>query len=309
MDRRGARGRYRAAIVDQPIIDAHHHLWRLADVPWLSGPQVPRIFGDYGPLRRDYGAEEFLTECRAAGVVQSVFIQINVAPGAEVEEVGWAQSVADGHGFPHGIVGYADLASPSLAAVLDGQAAHGNLRGIRQQMHWHEKPLYRFATSPTLMRDPAWRAGLAELGRRGLSFDLQVFPGQMADAAELARAYPAQTFVLQHAGMLEDRSTAGWKTWRQGMRQLAACPNIVCKLSGLGTFEHVCSVVLWRPVVLETLELFGPERCLFGSNWPIETLWTSYAEIVATMRECLAGLTHDERAAVLHDNAQRVYRL
>lgn len=296
-------------MTDQPIIDAHHHIWRLDAVPWLKGPQVPRIFGDYGPLRRDHLIGEYLRNCQAQGVVESVFIQINVAPGAEAEEVEWAQSVADAHGFPHGIVGYADLAAPDLGAVLDRQAACASLRGIRQQLHWHEKPLYRFAASPDLMKDTAWLKGMAELGRRGLSFDLQVFTSQMADAAELARAHPETTFILQHAGMLEDRTPEGWQAWRQGMRQLAACGNIVSKLSGLGTFEHACSVELWRPVILETLEIFSPSRCLFGSNWPIETLWTDYAAIIATTRECLLGLTREERAAVLHDNALRVYRL
>jgi predicted TIM-barrel fold metal-dependent hydrolase len=296
-------------MTDQPIVDAHHHIWKLDAVPWLKGPQVPRIFGDYGPLRRDHLVGEYLGNCRAQGVERSVFIQINVAPGAEAEEVAWAQSVADTHGFPHGIVGYADLAAPGLADVLDRQGACANLRGIRQQLHWHENPLYRFATTATLMKDPAWLAGLAELDRRRLSFDLQVFTSQMADAAELARAFPETLFILQHAGMLEDRSPEGWQAWRAGMRQLAACPNVVSKLSGLGTFEHACSVELWRPVVLETLEIFGVARCLFGSNWPIETLWTDYAAIVGTMRECLIGLTREERAAVLHDNALRVYRL
>jgi predicted TIM-barrel fold metal-dependent hydrolase len=294
---------------DQPIVDAHHHVWRLDAVPWLKGPQVPRIFGDYGPLRRDYLIGEYLRNCQAQGVVKSVFIQINVAPDAEVEEVAWAQAIADEHGFPHGIVGYANLAAPNIGEVLDRQGACANLRGIRQQLHWHENPLYRFASSPMLMKDLAWLAGLAELGHRGLSFDLQVFTSQMADAAELARAHPDITFILQHAGMLEDRSPEGWEAWRKGMRQLAACPNIVSKLSGLGTFEHVCSVELWKPVILETLEIFSPARCLFGSNWPIEALWTDYAAIVGTTRECLVGLTREERAAVLHDNAARVYRL
>jgi predicted TIM-barrel fold metal-dependent hydrolase len=296
-------------MTDQPIVDAHHHIWRLDAVPWLKGPEVPRIFGDYGPLRRDYRIEEYLANCRAEGVVRSVFIQINVAQDAEVEEVAWAQSVADRHGFPHGIVGYADLAAPNLREVLDRQGACANLRGIRQQLHWHEKPLYRFAQSPTLMKDPAWLAGFAELDRRKLSFDLQVFTSQMADAAELARAFPQTLFILQHAGMLEDRSPEGWQAWRTGMRQLAACPNVVSKLSGLGTFEHVCSVELWKPVVLETLDIFGVTRCLFGSNWPIETLWTDYAALIDTIRQCLVGLTKEERAAVLHDNALSVYRL
>lgn len=147
------------------------------------------------------------------------------------------------------------------------------------------------------------------MDRRKLSFDLQVFTSQMADAAELARAFPQTLFILQHAGMLKDRSPEGWQAWRTGMRQLAACPNVVSKLSGLGTFEHVCSVELWKPVVLETLDIFGATRCVFGSNWPIETLWTDYAAIIDTMRHCLVGLTKEERAAVLHDNALSVYRL
>jgi predicted TIM-barrel fold metal-dependent hydrolase len=93
------------------------------------------------------------------------------------------------------------------------------------------------------------------------------------------------------------------------MRLLAAEPNVNVKLSGLGTFVRACSVELWKPVVEETLEIFGAKRCVFGSNFPIEKLWTSYARLVDVMKECLGGLSGTERRAVLHDNALRVYRL
>jgi predicted TIM-barrel fold metal-dependent hydrolase len=292
-----------------PIIDAHHHIWRLAETPWLNGPPVPRIFGDYAPLRRDYFMDELAAEFRAHGVTRSVYVQINVAPAREVEEVEWVQSVADRHGYPHGIVGYADLASPQVGAVLDRQMACANLRGIRQQLHWHPQPLYCFASRPDLMNDRAFRAGIAELGRRGLLFELQVFASQMADAARLARDHPGVAFVLLHAGMLEDRTPEGWTRWRAGMRALAACPNVSVKLSGLGTFARECSVELWKPVVEETLALFGAGRCLFGSNYPIEKLWTSYGRIIEVMHECTAALTAPERRAVFHDTAARVYRL
>ncbi len=293
----------------EPIVDAHHHIWRLADLPWLAGPPVPRIFGDYQALRRDYLVEEYVAAVRPEGVVKSVYVQVNVAPGAETDEVAWVQSVADRAGFPHAIVGYADLAAPDLAAALDRHQAHTNFRGVRQQIHWHDKPLYRFAPRPDVMRDPAWRRGMKELERRGLSFELQVFASQMADAASLARDFPGVTFVLQHAGMLEDRSAAGWAAWRGGMTQLAACPNIVAKLSGLGTFEHACTTALWRPVIEETIATFGAARCLFGSNFPIESLWTRYADIVAVTTECLSRCSAAERRAILHDNAVRIYRL
>jgi predicted TIM-barrel fold metal-dependent hydrolase len=293
----------------EPIIDAHHHIWRVKEVPWLAGPQVPRIFGDYGALRRDYLIDEFMGEIAPHSVVKSVYIQINVAPGREASEVEWVQSVAAAHRFPHGIVGYADLAAPDIAQTLDREMACGNLRGIRQQLHWHEKPLYRFAARADLMNDPAWQAGLRELEQRGLVFELQVFAGQMTDAAKLAINFPGVTFVLLHAGMLEDRTQEGWALWRAGMRKLAACPNVYVKLSGLGTFEHACSVALWQPVVKETLAMFGAGRCLYGSNYPIEKLWTTYERIIAVMQECTSGLNTHDRRAVFHDNAQRIYRL
>jgi len=291
------------------IVDAHHHIWRLADLPWLSGPTVPRIFGEYGAIRRDYPIEEYLSETRGAGVVKSVYVQTNWPTERAVDEVAWVQSVADHHGFPHAIVGFADLADPDVESTLDKMSAFRGLRGVRQQLHWHTNPLYRFAARPDLMNDPAWRRGLDAVGRRRLVFELQIFAGQMADSVRLARDFPDITFVLMHAGMLEDRTGVGWARWREGMRALAGCPNVVVKISGLGTFEHRCAVDLWRPVIEETLALFGAGRCMFGSNVPVEKLWATYAEVVAVVQESLAGLRADERRAVWHDTAARVYRL
>src|SRR5688500_36965 len=149
-----------------PIIDAHHHIWRAARVPWLSGPMQPRIFGDYEAIRRDYGIEEYMGDATPHGVVKSVYIQVNVAPGDEVEEVAWVQETGAEHGFPHAIVGYVDLRSPDAAGTLDRERAHARLRGVRQQLHWHENPVYRFASQPNVVDDPAFRAGLRALAMR-----------------------------------------------------------------------------------------------------------------------------------------------
>ena len=293
----------------EPVIDAHHHIWRLAETPWLQGPPVPRIFGAYEPLRRDYTIAEFMADAVPCGVVKSVFVQVNVAPGREVEEVAWVQSAADRHGFPHAVTGFADLAAPDVGDVLDRQMAAANLRAVRQQIHWHERAQYRFAPRPDVMNDPDWRRGLREVERRGLMFELQVFASQMTDARALARDFPGVTFVLTHAGMLEDRSEAGWAAWRRGMAGLAGCPNVVAKISGLGTFDRACREERWRPVIAATLDLFGAGRCLFGSNFPIEKLWTDYATLIGTVRRCLADLPPADRRAVLHDTAQRLYGL
>jgi predicted TIM-barrel fold metal-dependent hydrolase len=293
----------------EPIIDAHHHLWRLAHTPWLNGPLEPRIFGDYSALRRDYLAPEFVPTVQACGVEKSVYVQVNVAPGAEIDEVRWVQSVADRHGFPHGIIGYADLASPSLARTLAKHSDCANFRGVRQQLHWHPNSLYRFAARPDIMYDKAWRRGLSQVGERKLVFELQVFSAQMADAARLAADFPQVTFVLLHAGMPEDASEQGRDSWRAGMRGLAERANVQVKLSGLGTFCRRCSLPLWQPVVAETVAMFGAERCMFGSNFPIESLWTTYGEIVKVMRDCIAQYPTTQRHAILFENAKRVYRL
>jgi predicted TIM-barrel fold metal-dependent hydrolase len=292
--------------MDEPIIDAHHHVWRLDATPWLQGPLVPRIFGEYDAIRRDYLIDDFRADSAPCGVVASVHVQANVAPGGELAEVAWVAGLANG---PAGITAFADLAAPGLAALLDAQMAAGPVRAIRQQLHWHERPEYRFATRPDVFDDPAWRAGVAALAPRGLAFELQVFPGQMIPAAALLDAFPETRFILLHAGMLEDRSPAGWAEWRAGMAALAARPNCLVKLSGLGTFLRRCDAALWRPVVEETLALFGPARALFGSNFPIEMLWTRYAALVDAMRECLRYLAPHERRAILYENAARIYTL
>jgi predicted TIM-barrel fold metal-dependent hydrolase len=291
------------------IVDAHHHIWRQADLPWLQGPMVPRIFGPYELIRRDYPIEEFLADIAGSGVQKSVYVQTNWAKAQAVEEVAWVQGIADRHGWPHGIVGYADLISDDASETMRHQSIHPLMRGIRMQLHWHENEMYRFAASPDLMNDARLRKNIRVLADHGWSFDLQVFTSQMADAARLAADNRDIVFVLQHAGMLEDLSPAGRRVWREGMRRLAGEENVVSKLSGLGTFIHRNDAAHVADVVAETIAIFGPERCLFGSNFPIEKLWTNYADLVAAHRAALTPYPDEVQRAVLRDTAIRIYRL
>jgi predicted TIM-barrel fold metal-dependent hydrolase len=292
-----------------PIIDAHHHIWRQADLPWLQGPMVARIFGPYEPIRRDYPIAEYLADIKSSNVVGSVYVQTNWAKDRALEEAAWVQSVADTEGWPHAIVGYADLLDDSAPQTLKALAKIPRVRGIRMQLHWHENPLYRFAAAPDMMNGALFRKNFAHVAGNNLSFDLQVFTSQMRDAANLAAAFPGVTFVLQHAGMLEDKSTEGRASWREGMKRLAGQPNIVTKLSGLGTFIQRNDPSHIADVIQETVAIFGSDRCLFGSNFPIEKLWTSYASLVDAHRAALAGYGASEQQAMLQGNAIRIYRL
>ncbi len=288
------------------MIDAHFHIWRQADLPWLSGPMQPRIFGPYEPIRRDYPIAEYMADATSAGMTGAVYVQANWPVNRYVEEAAFVAEASDQSGFPIAIVAYADMLAEDVRPQLDALARNRRVCGVRMQLHWHENPLYRFAASPELAREPVLQRNVARLADYGWSFDLQVFAGQMAGAAELAAACPGVTFVLQHAGMLEDLSPQGVADWRSGMALLAARPNIVSKLSGLGTFLRRNDPAHVTMIARETLALFGRDRCLFGSNFPIEKLWTTYPELFAAH---WAAVPEGDRAAVFSSTAKRVYRL
>ena len=291
------------------IIDAHHHIWRQTDLPWLLGPTQPRIFGEYDTIKRDYPVSEFLSDIEGLDVAKSVYVQANWSPNWFADEAAWVQRTADETGWPHGIVAYCDMTQKDARRDLDRLAQYPLLRGIRQQFHWHENPLYRFARSPDLCRCDTVQRNIARLADYGWSFDLQVFSGQMKGASELAQACPEVTFILQHAGMLEDLSDAGRAAWRKAMKALAKNKNVVTKLSAFGTFLHRNDPQHIADMVSETVKLFGAKRCLFGSNFPIEKIWTDYRTMLDAFRKAAKPLGEAAGKAIFHDTAKRVYRL
>ncbi len=291
------------------MIDAHHHIWRQADLPWLIGPEQPRIFGPYRAIMRDYPLREYAADVAGTGIAKSVYVQANWAPNWAADEVAWVQEQADDQGLIAGIVGFADLTVADARPALDKLKTYPLMRGIRQQLHWHENPLYRFAANADIARDKAFQANVARLAGYGWTFDLQVFSAQMAGAAELARACPDVTFILQHAGMKEDATEAGHTAWAEGMKRLADCENVVTKLSGFGTFIHRNDPEFIGRMIADTVDMFGAERCMFGSNFPIEKLWTSYTALFNAFRDGTRGLSKKKQAAIFNDTAARVYRL
>jgi predicted TIM-barrel fold metal-dependent hydrolase len=201
------------------------------------------------------------------------------------------------------------MTAADVRPALDRLARHPRMRGVRQQLHWHREPSYRFAARPDLARDPGVQRNVARLADYGWLFELQVFAGQIPAACDLVDACPEVTFVLVHAGMLEDLSEAGRDLWRRQLAALARRPNVVAKLSGFGTFlrRNDPAHVGWT--ISETVLAFGAERCLFGSNFPIEKLWTSYSGLIDAVRRGAGGLAEGERAALFETTARRVYRL
>lgn len=288
------------------MIDAHHHLWDLSAVqyPWLMEKGAKRFFGDPTPIQRDYLIDEFRTEAAAKGVLGSVHIQVGAAD--PMDEAMWVQSVADTNpDWPMAQVVFCDLTSDDFDRQLDAYEALSTVRGVRQIVG--RAPGEDAVTGTNaLLGNPLFVSGLKEAGRRGLSFDLQLIPELMQDCARVLEQTPETKIALCHAGSPHDRSADGLRYWAQELKHLSALPHVTCKLSGLGMFEHDWTADSIKPIVETCLEQFGPKRVIFGSNFPVDKLYSDYAMLVDAYRILVPNDLHDD---VFVGNAKRFYVL
>ena len=292
-----------------PAIDTHHHVWLRKDVAWLADPPIPRMFGDYFGIRRDYPVEEFINDVRSQGVTKSVHVTAMWGPSRALDETRWLQSVADKQGFPHGIVCNADLTGVDVESALKAQKQFPNLRGVRQMLYWDTDPVRQGAPRPDLCNSPDFRRGFSLLEKFGLHFELQVYAGQAAFAVELIKAYPNTPMILVHAGMLTARTQVAIDEWRTALTMMAAFPNLHVKISGLGMYSSGLNLPHARQVIRDVIQIFGVNRTIYGSNFPLEKLHASYADFFGIYRAVLSEFTDAEQRAVLHDNAMKFYRL
>ncbi len=297
---------------DLTMVDAHMHLWDLKRIryPWLTPPLPVGITGDVSPIARDYLLDDYLGDAAGGGVHvrKIVHIEAGADPADALAETQWLQSMAAARGYPQAIVAHAELQRSGAAELLERHAAHRNVRGIRQILNWHPDPAKTY-TPRDLLADEAWWAGFARLKRHGLSFDLQIYPGQMPAAARLASRHPDTPLILNHTGMPVEKDAAGIDAWRSGMRALAAQPNVAVKISGLAMLDWHWSDASLRPFVLETLELFGAQRTMIASNFPVDRLFGTFGQFCAAYTRILAGASAAERANLYSGTAERIYRI
>lgn len=290
-----------------PIIDTHHHIWLRKDVAWLKDPPIPRMFGDYFGIRRDYPVEEWINDITPQGVTKSV--HVTAMWGRPLDESRWLQATADKHGFPHGIVCQADLADPDVEAQLKAQKQFPNMRGVRHMLYWDTDPVRQGAPRPDFCNEKDFRRGFALLEKYGLHFELQVYAPQARYAADLIKAFPNVRMILVHAGMITERTPAAIEEWRGALTAMAAFPNLHVKISGLGMFSSGLTYPQARQVIRDAIQIFGIERVIYGSNFPLEKLHASYADFMDIYRRVLGEFTPAEQRAVLHDNALKFYAL
>lgn len=292
-------------------IDAHHHLWDLSAVsyPWLEARGARRFFGDPTPIQQNYLVDEFRRDAEAVGVSASVHVQAGTPNG--LPEARWVQSVHDGPGdgwFPAAQVAGCNLTATDLEVRLDALAELSTVRGIRQIVGRSPEEDLLTGTG-SLLDDPAFEHGLRAVAARGWSFDLQLLPEQMTDAARLFEHVPELRVALCHAGSPHDRTPAGLRYWREQLSTLSANPTLVCKLSGLGMFEPGWTTESIAPIVDTVLEQFGTERCMIGSNFPVDSLTSGYADIWQAYEKLLGKLDPHEQSRVFQETCRQFYSI
>ncbi|WP_119391118.1 amidohydrolase family protein [Taklimakanibacter lacteus] len=292
------------------IVDAHHHLWDTTQhsYPWLSGPPYrPSIVGDVSQIAKNYLIDDLREDACAYDLRKTV--HVDGGWDDPLAETTWLQELAEASDLPSAIVAGVKLHQPDIATQLEKHAAAGRLRGVRHILNWDPDPLLTFTDRPDYMTNRNWLAGYALLARHGLSFDLQIYPWQLAGAAELASRHPDTMAILNHAGMPYHARGASLESWRQGMRLLARNANTAVKISGLGMLDWKWTTQSIRPLVLETIDIFGVERCMFASNFPVDRLYSSFAQLYQSYEEIVADFTAGEQAQLFSANAERYYRI
>ena len=300
-------------------VDAHHHLWDLEanHYPWLTPGEGPPPFPNFESLCRNYLVAEFRADTARQSIVKSVHVQAEHDEADPVRETAWLQSVADrpeSGGFPHAIVAFADLSEHGVEKILEGHCAHRNMRGIRQMLNYDPRADAVPARNPlekrkNLLVDGRFLTNFALLRKFDLSFDMQLFPWQASEAASLVAAHSDTQFIVNHTLMPMDRSESALAIWRDGLATLSRFENVVIKISGLGMSATGWNTETSRRLVGETLECFGPARCLFGSNFPVDRLMIDYDTPWQVFREAISGYSADEQRALLCGNAERFYRI
>ena len=295
------------------LIDAHHHLWDLGtvDYVWLKQTGVTKPFGDPTSIQKDYLTQHFIDDVSGAedvDLVGSVHIQVDGALADPVSETSWLSKLSKS-GIPSAIVGFVDLTKEDAEEILKKHLSFDLFRGVRQIIGFLENRPDLSFTKEHLLRNCSWQENFSLLDKYNLSFDLQLYPEQMKEAAEFLSDFPNVPIVIDHAGSPYDQTASGLKLWREGLLALAKLPNIHIKLSGFGMYESdwsfESSLVLYQKI----LELFGAHRIMWGSNFPVDLLMKPYSYCVKQMINWISPLSSEEQSMIASETAKKFYRV
>jgi predicted TIM-barrel fold metal-dependent hydrolase len=297
-----------------PIIDAHHHLWDLAmdRHPWLrpTGGKI-KALGDLAPIQRDYLVDDYRRDAANQNVAASVHVEAGWDRSDDpLAEIHWLEALDKSSGVAVRYIGFASLAAPNAGETLDRLADVNRCVGVREMLSWHPtQPARNFAPRAGIADEPDFRRGVSLLARRRLILELMLYPYQAEEVSRLAGDFPDQRFIVNHCGSPIDRDAEGMARWKQGLRLLGRQPNISVKISALTAYDPSPTPESLREVAMHCIESFGVDRSMFGSDFPVGRLWTTFDAIFDGFKAIVQGFSEGEQRALFYANARRVYRI
>lgn len=296
-----------------PIIDAHTHLWDLSmgKHPWLSPSNgAVQALGGLEKLRHDFVVEDYLRDSGNQPIVATVHIEALWDAKEPLGETEWLDTLDKSRGVAVRYTASAPFGTPEAADILERQAAHARVVGVRDILSFHPTiPAKSFAARPDKSSDPAWRRDIARLQKLGLMLELMMYPYQLDVVLDVARSFPDLQIMVNHCASPIDRDEEGMQRWRDSVRALARAPNIALKVSNATGYDPQPTYESVRAVMRHCIDCFGTERSLIATDWPVAKLATTYDEIWDTARRVTADLGEGEQRALFHDNAKRLYRI
>lgn len=295
-----------------PVIDPHQHFWDLDSnyLPWLRDqPPIPFRYGDYSAIRKNYMPPDYRRDAGGMNLVGSVFVETEWDRADPVGETRWVHALAQQAGLPTAMVCHVTLHRSDAADILGQQAQYPLVRGIRHKPASVPSPDKIVTGLPGSMDDPTWRRSYALLEKHSLSFDLQTPWWHLEEGARLAADFPRIPVILNHTGLPRNREPEELAGWRREMERFAAAPNVTVKISGLGESGIPWSLERNRRVILDTINIFGEDRCMFASNFPVDGLTGSFATIFSGFHEATRTMGPAVQKKLFADNARRIYRL
>ena len=298
-----------------PIVDAHHHLWDLNNehtkYSWLMVTEGEAFFGDYAAIRKSYLLEDYIKDAQNQNLIKSVHVQAEHDDDKPVNETAWLQSLADNHSskLPNAIVAFADFSKNNIVEILDGHQEYKNTKGIRQILSFNkEEPKYSHA-SEDFMKNTTWVENFKNIRNRNLSFDIQIYKHQMKDAADLANKYDDVLFILNHTGEPCYQTEEYIQSWEENMKKLAKCENVAAKISGLGMFDPQWTIDSTRIFVEKTIQIFGIDRCMFASNFPVDKIFNTFDNYWNSFKEITKNYSDNDKKLLFSSNAEKYYRI
>ena len=298
-----------------PIVDAHHHLWDLNNehtkYSWLMVKEGEAFFGDYAAIRKSYLLEDYIKDAQNQNLIKSVHVQAEHDDDKPVNETAWLQSLADNHSskLPNAIVAFADFSKNNIVEILDGHQEYKNTRGIRQILSFNkEEPKYSHA-SEDFMKNTTWVENFKNIRNRNLSFDIQIYKHQMKDAADLANKYDDVLFILNHTGEPCYQTEEYIQSWEENMKKLAKCENVAAKISGLGMFDPQWTIDSTRIFVEKTIQIFGIDKCMFASNFPVDKIFNTFDNYWESFKEITKNYSENDKKLLFSSNAEKFYRI